>query len=99
MHLDQLKRLKEQIYQIATKYEIKRVYVFGSVARGNDSNTSDVDLLIEMKSGASAFGVGGFQFEVQKLLGVQIDVIPTFVLPNVDDKDFVQSLQRDAVAL
>ena len=99
MNLKELKKLKEQIYQIAAKYGIKEVYVFGSVARGDDTNLSDVDFLIEMESGASSFGIGAFQFEVQKLLGIQIDVVPTFALPNVDDKSFIQSLQREAVAL
>ena len=99
MKLDQLKKLKKQIYQIAAKYEIKQVYVFGSVARGDETNLSDVDFLVEMESGASSFGIGAFQFEVQKLLGIQIDVVPTFALPNVDDKNFVQSLQREAVIL
>ena len=99
MKLDQLKKLKKEIYQIAAKYGIKNVYVFGSVARGDETHISDVDFLIEMESGASAFGVGAFQYEAQKLLGVQIDVVPTFALPNVDDKDFVQSLQREAIAL
>ena len=99
MKLNQLKKLKKQIYQIAAKYGVKEVYVFGSVARGDDTNLSDVDFLIEMESGASSFGIGAFQFEVQKLLGIQIDVVPTFALPNVDDKNFVQSLQREAVAL
>ena len=99
MKLDQLKKLKKQIYQIAAKYEIKQVYVFGSVARGDETNLSDVDFLVEMESGASSFGIGAFQFEVQKLLGIQIDVVPTFALPNVDYKNFVQSLQREAVIL
>ena len=99
MSLAQLKKLRKEIYQIAAKYGIIQVYVFGSIARGDDTDISDVDFLIEMESGASAFGVGAFQFEVQKLLGIQIDVVPTFVLPNVDDKNFVQSLQHEAVAL
>lgn len=99
MHFHQLKKLRNEIYQIASKYRITQVYVFGLVTRGNDTNLSDVDFLIEMESGASAFGVGAFQFEVQKILGVQINVVPTFVLPHVEDKNFVQSLQREAVPL
>ena len=52
-----------------------------------------------MEPGASAFGVGAFQFEAQKLLGISIDVVPTFTLPKIEDKSFVQSLQAEAVAL
>ncbi len=73
--------------------------LFGSAARGDDSDISDVDFLIEMDDGASALGVGGFQFEVEQLLGVGIDVIPTFVLPEVDDRDFVRNIQNEAVPL
>ena len=99
MRIEEIKNLKEQIYQIATKYGITKVYVFGSVARGDNSEVSDVDFLVEMDDDASALGIGGFQFEVQKLLGIEIDVIPTFVFPKVSDQDFVRNIQSEAVAL
>jgi predicted nucleotidyltransferase len=66
---------------------------------GKAKKSSDVDFLIEMDEGASAFGVGGFQYEVQQLLGIKVDVIPTFVLPIVDDREFVLKIQSDAVPL
>lgn len=99
MDLQELKKTREQLYQVAAKYGIRKVYVFGSISRGESSDASDLDLLIEMEPDASAFGVGAFQFEVQKLLGVHVDVIPTFTLPTVTDQLFVQSIQADAVAL
>jgi len=99
MKLNELKKIKVELYKIAAKYGVRKVYVFGSVAREESNPASDIDLLIEMESGASAFGVGAFQFEAQKLLGVHVDVVPTFALPNVEDREFVQSLQGEAVAL
>jgi len=99
MQLEDIKKLKQQLYQIAAKYGIRKVYVFGSVARGESSEISDVDFLIEMEADASALGIGAFQFEAQQLLGVHTDVIPTFTLPKVEDKIFVQSVQSEAVAL
>ncbi|MBC8504142.1 MAG: nucleotidyltransferase domain-containing protein [Chloroflexi bacterium] len=99
MKLNELKKIKAELYKIAAKYGVRKVYVFGSVAREESNSASDIDLLIEMESGASAFGVGAFQFEAQKLLGVHVDVVPTFALPNVEDREFVQSLQGEAVAL
>jgi len=99
MRLEDIRKRKQRLYQIAAKYGISKVYVFGSVARGESNETSDVDFLIEMETGASAFGVGAFQFEVQELLGIPTDVIPTFTLPKVEDKAFVQSVQAEAVAL
>ncbi|MDK1029217.1 MAG: nucleotidyltransferase domain-containing protein [Anaerolineae bacterium] len=99
MNLSELKKVRKQLYQIAAKHGINKIYVFGSIARGESSAVSDLDLLVEMESGASAFGVGAFQFEVQKLLGIQVDVIPAFSLPKVEDKRFVESVQANAVAL
>jgi predicted nucleotidyltransferase len=99
MRLEDIKKMKEQLYQIAAKYGIRKVYVFGSVARGESNKTSDIDFLIEMETGASAFGIGAFQFEVQKLLGIHTDVIPSFALPLVEDQSFVQAVRAEAIAL
>lgn len=99
MRLENIIRDKEHIYRIAAKYKVRRVYVFGSVARGSADETSDVDFLIDMEEGASAFGVGGFQYEVQKLLGIPIDVIPSFALSRMDDREFVRNIQNEAIAV
>jgi predicted nucleotidyltransferase len=99
MNLKEIQKVKQQLYEIASRHGIRKVYVFGSVARGESNDVSDVDFLIEMESEASAFGVGAFQYEAQQLLGTPIDVVPTFTLPNVDDKAFVNSVQSEAVAL
>ena len=99
MQIEELKQAKQKLYQIAAKYGISRVFVFGSVARGESVDVSDVDFLIEMDEGVSALGVGAFQYEVQKLLGTHIDVIPTFALQRVEDQEFVRSVEADLVAL
>jgi predicted nucleotidyltransferase len=99
MNIQDIRLKKKQLYQIAAKYGIKQVSIFGSVARGDSTEISDIDFLIELEESASVFGVGGFQYEVQKLFGVDIDVIPTFALPNVEDKAFVQRIKSEAVAL
>jgi predicted nucleotidyltransferase len=99
MLLEEIRRKKRQLYQIAARHGISRIYVFGSVARGESKDVSDIDFLIEMDEGVSALGVGAFQYEVQQLLGAPIDVIPTFALQNVDDQAFVQSVRSDSVAI
>jgi len=99
MQLEEIKKMKQQLYQIATKHGISNIYVFGSVARGESKDVSDVDFLIEMDENVSAFGVGAFQYEVQQLLGAKIDVIPTFAFNNVDDQAFVHSVRSDSVAI
>jgi uncharacterized protein len=99
MQLEEIKNKKQQLYQIAAKHGISRIYVFGSVARGESKDVSDIDFLIEMDENVSALGVGAFQYEVQQLLGIKIDVIPTFALQNVQDQAFVRSVRADSVAI
>ena len=93
------KKKKQELYQIASKHGITRIFVFGSVARGESKEVSDIDFLIEMDENVSALGVGAFQYEVQQLLGIKIDVIPTFALQNVEDQAFLRSVRADSVAI
>lgn len=44
-------------------------------------------------------GVGGFSYETEKLLGVRVDVVPLSTLPMVTDREFVENIQREAIAL
>ena len=99
MNFDQVRKFVPQLMQIAQKHGITRIYVFGSVVRGESTPASDVDFLVEMQEGASLFGVAGFACDAENLLGVHVDVVPLSVLSQVDDRDFVVNIQREAVAL
>jgi predicted nucleotidyltransferase len=69
------------------------------MVRGDSTSRSDVDFLVEMQEGASLFGVGGFSYEAEKLLGIPVDVVPTSALARVVDRECVNNIQREAVAL
>ncbi len=99
MKFDHLRKLAPKLFIIAQKYGITKIYVFGSVARGDSRPQSDVDFLVEMEAGVSLFGVAGFGYETEKLLGVSVDVVPLSVLPQVRDREFVMSIQKEAVSL
>lgn len=99
MNLDQIRQLAPQILQIAHKYGISRIFVFGSVARGDNSRQSDVDFLVDMQADASLFGIAGFGYELEELLGVSVDVVPISALPQVKDQEFVKNLQRESVLI
>jgi len=99
MDVNQLRKYKPQLKRLAKKYGIKKLYVFGSIARGESQNESDVDFLVEMEIGSSLFGVGGFGYEAQQLLGVEVDVVPKSVLPTTKDQNFVGNIERDAIPL
>jgi uncharacterized protein len=48
--------------------------VFGSVARGDDRDGSDLDLLIEMPAGTSLLQIVGLQHEIEDALGLRVDL-------------------------
>lgn len=99
MNFDQLRNHASKLLKVAQKFGITRIYVFGSVARGLATPESDIDFLVEMQEGASLFGVAGFSYEAEKLLGVRVDVVPLSTLPQISDREFVARIQKDAVAL
>lgn len=88
-----------QFCQLARKYGIEKVYVFGSVARGEATAGSDVDLMVEMEPGVSLLGAARFGYKCEKLLGVRVDVVPRSTFAEPHDKAFVEVIQREAVAI
>jgi predicted nucleotidyltransferase len=86
---------RDRIEKIADKYGILSIQLFGSVARGNADDLSDVDLLVSTKEGTSLLSLGGFQVEVERLLGRTVDVV---TLEGLRPKVKERALQ-EAVAL
>jgi uncharacterized protein len=66
---------RQEILALAQQYGAKNVRVFGSVARGEDDEQSDIDFLVEMEPTRSLFDLGGFMMSLQELLGRSVDVV------------------------
>jgi uncharacterized protein len=71
---DLLEAKREEIMRIAARHGAHDVRVFGSVARGDADDASDIDFLVEMEPGRSLFDLGGLQSELEGLLGRRVDV-------------------------
>ena len=92
--LIQLKR--HEIYSILDKYKtLDNLRVFGSVAKGTDNEDSDIDLLIDAHKGTTLLDLGGFQDELQTLLGVKVDLLT----PKDISKHFVEVILKEAIPL
>jgi uncharacterized protein len=70
-----LKSRREEILSIAARHGARNVRVFGSVARGEYDDKSDIDLLVEFESGRSLLDHAGLWLELQDLLGCKVDVV------------------------
>ena len=74
MTLEDLQRHRTTILRLAEAHGARNVRVFGSVARGEATDESDVDLLVDLESGRSLLDLGGFLVEVQSALACEVDV-------------------------
>lgn len=99
MNLNQIRAYAIQLQMLAKKNGISKIFVTGSVARGEESSFSDIDFLVEMDQDASLLGVAGFMYEAEQLLGVSVDVIPISLLSEIDDQIFAAKVQQDCIEL
>lgn len=72
---DHILNRRDEIIAIAKLYGASNIRVFGSVARGDATDDSDVDLLVKFEPGRSLLDQGGLLMELRDLLGVPVDVI------------------------
>lgn len=66
---------RTQILALAERYRAGDVRVFGSVARNENSEESDVDLLVKTKRGCSLFDLGGLLEDLKDLLRCEVDLV------------------------
>ena len=57
--------------------------MFGSVVHGTDTESSDLDLLIDPLPGATLFDLGAIQIELEASLGVSVDVLTPKTFRNI----------------
>jgi len=77
-----LQALREAIRRVVAIYRASNARVFGSVARGHDTDDSDLDLLIDPTPETTLFDVGAIRHELHRLLGVPVDVLTPNALPD-----------------
>jgi predicted nucleotidyltransferase len=70
-----LKTRRADVLRLAAKYGARNVRIFGSVARGEATATSDIDFLVQLDPGRSLMDLGGLQFELEQLLGCHVDLV------------------------
>ena len=71
----ELERLREKVAPILRRLGVRRASVFGSLARGEGDEESDVDLLVELEPGRSLLDLAELKVELEEVLGRRVDVI------------------------
>lgn len=67
---------RSRLRRVLRERGIVQASIFGSVARGEDHEGSDLDLLVDIPAGTSLFDLLRIQDELETILGVEVDLIP-----------------------
>ena len=90
-----IKKNQVQLRALAQRYGVGSLRVFGSMARGDATASSDVDLLLEDTAKLSGFQMGALQMDAQDLLGCKVDVLTENALhPLIREK-----ILKEAIAI
>jgi uncharacterized protein len=94
--MDRMKELSKQrstILAIAKRRGVLTIKVFGSIARGDATEDSDIDFLVEMEKGRTLLDIGGLLMDLQDLLHRKVDVVTVKALkPNVKEEILREAL-------
>jgi hypothetical protein len=73
---------RDAIREIALRHRVKNVRVFGSVLHGDDTEGSDLDLLVDPTPETTLMDIAKIQVEVAGLLNITVDVLTPRALPD-----------------
>ncbi len=65
----------EELRTLLRKNGVKTASVFGSYARGDATDKSDLDLLVELADGKTYLDLGGLQYELQERFSIRADIV------------------------
>lgn len=80
---------QQQIINTLSKFEPRKIGIFGSYARGEESTDSDLDILVDFKKNVNLLDLVGLEQELSELLGVKVDLV-TERSVNPRLKDYIQ---------
>ena len=89
-----IETIRAKTVPIAKKYGVKKMWLFGSYARGEADDESDIDILID-RGKIVGIQYCGFVCALEKELGCHVDV----VLTGSSDKEFLAAIRKDEVEL
>lgn len=94
MAVNTLSEIRDIVSRLAAQYGAKRVFLFGSYARGDMTSSSDIDLRID-KGSIRGLEMASLLIDLEDALGVHVDLIPTGSL----DDSFLSAIRNDEVLL
>lgn len=88
-----LEKNRELIRALVIRHRLSNPRVFGSVARGDDREDSDLDILVDTLEQTTLFDLGGLQHDLETLLQMRVDLVTSKGLrPKVRDRVLAEAV-------
>jgi predicted nucleotidyltransferase len=96
--------IRQRITPIAEKYQLRRIYLFGSYARNEAGNDSDIDVLVDITdSKVKGWILGGLYNDLCETFGENVDLITTDVVEQNQKRDrrpwFVENILKERILI
>lgn len=86
--------IKNIILSHLKDYDVLKVGIFGSFARGENKKGSDIDILVEFKDSPSLLSLIKIENSLSEILGIKVDLVTTGALKN---KRIKKSIKKDLI--
>lgn len=90
-----MEEIKQKSIPLAKQYGVKRLGLFGSYARGDAGENSDLDFLISTGKMRGLLQYMGFVLDLEDAFGCHVDV----VTDGIEDQSFLNAIKKDEVVL
>lgn len=87
--------LKQSKKKIRTKYKAEIIGVFGSYVRGEQTEESDLDILVRFFDGATLFDLSGLSIFLEEELGIKADIVSERAVRD----ELKEAIMKEAVAV
>lgn len=90
-----IEEIKTVVAPIAGRYGVDKVYLFGSYARGEATETSDLDFRIDRGTLRGLFALGGLYMDLEEAFDKKVDLLTTGSL----DRKFLSRIEKEEVLI
>ena len=90
-----IEEIRQTAESLGQRYGVERIFLFGSYARGDNNEASDIDFRIDKGNIRGLFQLCGFKNQLEDMLGREVDVLTTQSL----DEKFLSNIAKEEILL
>jgi predicted nucleotidyltransferase len=82
-----LENNRDRVREVLGRFGMANPRIFGSAARGEDNDASDLDILVDAPTGTSLYDLAAVEIELEAILGCKVEVVTKgFLAPDIAER-------------